>query len=58
MLFGGSVKDVIDRLVFTYEIINDIEKILEDSETKEQLLKAARIERKKALEDYINLGKD
>ena len=52
------MKEVIDRLIFTYGIINDIEEILEDSETKEQLLKAARIERKKALEDFINLGKE
>ncbi len=52
------MKDVIDRLIFTYGVIKDIEEKLEDSETKEQMLEAARVERKKALNDFIGLGKE
>ena len=52
------MKDSVDRLIFAYNIVKVIDEELEDCDTKQQLLEGARIERKKALESYMDFGKE
>jgi len=52
---------IVDTLIKAYTNLKDIEELLnsielDDSKAKEEVLEAARKKRKKALDDFINLG--